>query len=191
MASDFGRINQCDYVFVVTDGTRMLAVDTDGEDVPNYKSYLTPKNAGYVEDRLRKLSVLELQFEIPEPKVIDKKDQLSASLLLLDEKYVQGLTRVEKDMKAILMTYLYTLLTSTNKEEVRYWYSEVFPGTFNNAKVKKMRTSTMVQKMFDELKEGWEDRHIRLGDEIIKSHDIFADSWKALKKKQKEVVKNK
>lgn len=178
------------YTFIVTDGTRTLAVDTDDEDVPNYKSYLSPRDIGKVENILPKIMKTDVTFVKPEPNVLNKTDQLSADLLLLDEKYIVGLTRAERDMKAILMTYLYTLVTSTNNEEVRYWYSEVFPGTFNSAKVKRMRKETLVRQMFEELKEGWDKRHVNLGDEIIKHNDMMADSWKLLRKKEKEKVNN-
>lgn len=174
-----------EYAFVITDGKRMLAVDTDSEDVPNFKSYISPKDEKSVDDLLYKLTKLVTEFEIPEPVEVAKEDQLAASLLLLDEKYVKGLTRAEKDLKAILMTYLYMLTTSTNKEEVRYWYSEVFPGTFHDTKVKKMRKSTLVQKMFDELKDGWNERHINLGNQFVKANDIFKESWETQLKRQK------
>lgn len=180
-----GRTIEVEYAFVVTDGKRMIAVDTDSEDVPNYKSYLTPRNASYVEDLLYKLKLIETDWEPPSPSVLAKKDQLSADLLLLDEKYIQGLTRAERDLKSILMTYLYTLTTSSNSEEVRYWYSEVFPGTFHNEKVKRMRTNTMVQKMFDELKDGWGERHVELGNQFIKFNDLFKESWETQLKRQK------
>lgn len=177
------------YAFIITDGENALAVDTDDENVPNYKSYLTPKAHNRILELVYKLDRLNIVFEKPAPRKLNKKDQLSADLLLLDEQYVSGLTRTEKDMKAILMTYLYTLLTSKNLEEVRYWYSEVFTGTFHNPKVVKMRNDTMVRQMFEELKDGWDDRHVRLGDEIVRSNTIFADSWKVLKKRKKEMVR--
>lgn len=177
------------YAFIVTDGENMLAVDTDDEDVPNYKSYLTPKVVSRIEDMMYKLTTLNIVFEKPEPRKLNKKDQLASDLLLLDEQYVKGLTRTERDMKAILMTYLYTLLTSDNPDEVRYWYSEVFTGTFNNEKVKRMRKDTMVRQMFEELKEGWGFPHVSLGDEIVRSNTIFAESWKVLRKRQKEMVR--
>lgn len=182
---------QCpiNYAFVVTDGERALAVDTDDEEVPNYKSYLSPKNYQKVMELIPKLGpVQEFEFTPPTPRELGKDEQLAAELLLLDEKYVVGLTRAEKDMKSILMTYIYTLLTSTNNEEVRYWYSSVFPGTFNDAKVKKMRKTTLVKKMFDELKDGWDDRHIRLGEDFVRVNDLFKESWVVSKKRQKERV---
>jgi hypothetical protein len=51
-----------------------------------------------------------------------------------------------------------------------------------------MRKETLVRQMFDELKEGWDERHVNLGDELIKHHDMMADSWNLLRKKKKEKV---
>lgn len=180
-----GLVQPIKYAFIVTDGLRMLVVDTDDEEVPNFKSHLNPKNADSVMDMLPKLKPIKCEgFSITAAPELGKTEQFIAQMLLPESKYMVGLSRAEKDMKSILMTYLYMLLTSVKKEEVRYWYSELFVGTFNDAKVKRMKKETMVKKMFEELIEGWDERHIHMGDEFIKFHDIFRESWKECKKRQ-------
>jgi len=183
-ASD-GEEVRVDYAAVITDGERFLAFDTDGEDVPNYKSRLMPKQEREVDSRIQFTDPKDYGFE-PIEYAVDKT--LAGKILNIQPVHMVGLTRREKRMKEILMDCLFQLSCSDNIEEVRYWFSDLFWGMKKDIVVESMTIEEMVYDMVDYLQEGWDEQHEEFGTSIAKYFDNYIGLWEDLQKVKMDKV---
>lgn len=146
-----------DYVFILTDGEQVLAINTEGGKRPYFKSRLVPRQEEMVRQLVEDLPLEE--YEIPEDDFNVEDDALRVKMYFLQPKYLYGLTRTEREKKVRVMDHLIDLSYSDNRSEVVYWYVELFPEAYNTEKLEKLSTEEMLEEMFDFLKVGWGDRH--------------------------------
>jgi hypothetical protein len=183
-ASD-GEEVKVDYAAVITDGERFLAFDTDGENVPNYKSRLMPKQEREVDARIQFTDPKDYGFE-PIEYAADKT--LAGKILNIQPVHMVGLTRREKRMKEILMDCLFQLSCSDNIEEVRYWFTDLFWGMKDDIVIESMTIEEMVYDMTDYLQEGWDEQHEEFGTSIAKYFDNYIGLWEDLQKVKMDKV---
>jgi len=172
-----------DYAAVLTDGIRVIAIDTVGATVPTKKSRLIPRQEQLVYEMIAGTVKKDYGFK-PEDQKVDMSGEVTVGAKILDIKNVHmiGLTRRERDMKEILINCLFELVCSENINEVRYWYTELFPGSMVDIISEDWTIEQMVEDMHDHLSEGWDEQHVNFGHKFVKYYDLYTDDWVALHK---------
>jgi len=174
---------QVKYAAVITDGIRVMAFDTVESVVPTKKSRLIPRQEQLVYEMIAGTEEYDYGFN-PEDHEVDMSGEVTVGAQILDIKDVHmiGLTRRERDMKEILMNCLFELVCSENINEVRYWYTELFPGSMVDIMEEEMTIEDMVADMHDHLSEGWDEQHVNFGHKFVPYYDLYTEDWKHLHK---------
>ncbi len=136
------------FVFVLTDGERVLAIDTLGTDIPYKKSRLIPK---------QERKTIEL-MTIAKVKKFNYKKSASLNEYFEYAQLMYGLTRQERRMKKILLKGLVQLQKTQNKNEMMYWLTE---WDYDQAQLlsNELTQQELWTILFKELKYGWSKRH--------------------------------
>jgi len=165
------------YAAVITDGVRVLVFDTAGAEYPVKKSKLIPRQYQLVLEMIEGTGVTKL--EVPEVKEY-VWDSVAGLITDIEDIHMIGLTRREREMKQILMVSLGHLSYSENITEVRYWYTELFPGSVIDIITEDWSIDKMVLDMHDHLSEGWDEQHIDFGTKLTRYTKIRENDWKEL-----------
>jgi len=165
------------YAAVLTDGVRVMVFDTAGAEYPVKKSKLIPRQYQLVLEMIEGTS--QTKFEIPEVKAY-AWDSVAGLITDIEDIHMIGLTRREREMKQILMVSLGHLALSDNLREVRYWYTELFPGSMIDITTEDWSIEKMVLDMHDHLIEDWDEQHVEFGHKLTRYTNIRTDDWKEL-----------
>ncbi|KMK74791.1 YjbA family protein [Alkalihalobacillus pseudalcaliphilus] len=159
---------QLDYCFIATDGQRVIAVDTMGYKTPIRKSRLSPRQEQLVFELLEQneLEYFELEMDL---------EQKEYHLLSPDPLDMQGLTRKERQLKQILYMALDQLFTSGEDAEMKYWYTEWAPDQYSS--IQMMSKEEVTDKLYDEIKWGWTEKHHQLCQSLVKGQAFFEKLW--------------
>lgn len=183
------RTNIVDYAFIITDGNNVLAINTEGDNKPNMKSRLIPRQENLVREIA--MGYNAKHYDIPEelePEVVVSE---LAKMIYLEPEDVLGLTRAEREMKEIIVDCLFDLAHSLNPAEVMYWFVELFPYRYHPDLAKEYSIEEMITKIHNFIKKGWSKQHEDFGTNLVKVHTIFTDDWKQLLKASKQLDKVK
>jgi len=168
---------QIDYMAVITDGYRVLIFDTDGTDYPVKKSRPITRQHQLALEMVEGTHKLDFS----PPKETEVTWGSVADLICdIEDIHMRGLTRREREMKQILMVSLSTLAHSKSIEEVRYWYTELFPAAMIDITTENWSIEDMVLDMHDHLSEGWDEQHIDFGTKLTRYTKIRDNDWKEL-----------
>ncbi|KYC97248.1 YjbA family protein [Heyndrickxia sporothermodurans] len=159
---------QLEYCFVVTDGNGILAVDTIGYNIPIRKSRLIPRQEQLVYDMIEQHEPINYQFE----GGVGEKEH---HILSPDPASMYGLTRKERQLKQLLFMALDQLHSSNNAAEIRYWYTEWAPEQYQEIQV--MDFNDVWNRLFEEVKRGWSEKHENLCENLIKGQPFFEKLW--------------
>lgn len=183
------RKNKVEYCFAVTDGVRVVVINTEGDNMPNLKSRIAPDRERFALELAEEYP--KYTFEIPSGYTVEEHEDVTGFFSTSPKDYV-GLTRTEKEMKQIVLDCLFNLSGSDNKFEVFYWFVEVFPELNSQTTLAALSKEEMVQHLFDFLRKGWSKCHEEFGTNMIKvaPNDIYKDEWVNLLK-EKKVNKDK
>lgn len=193
---DTKRKNKVDYCFVMTDRVRVMVINTEGDNKPNLKSRLAVRNELYVLDLAADEDYKPYRFTIePDEYEVADNSSLEEKMLSVGPEVYVGLTRVEREMKTILMDCLFNLSTSDNKAEVYYWFIELFPDLYHPTTYAASTNKYMVEEIFNFLKVGWGTTHVEYGTNLVKvePNKIYKEDWASLVKeaKRKDKVESK
>lgn len=158
---------QLDYCFIVTDGIGILAVDTIGYQIPMRKSRLIPRQE-------------QLIYEMTENKEAKAYDFTSKAkkeyhILSPHPQYMVGLTRKERQLKQLMFMALDQLYQSKNTAEARYWYTEWAPEQYS--KIRTMEFEEVWNMLYEEVKQGWSEKHEQLCERLVKGQPMFEKYW--------------
>jgi len=164
------------YAAIVTDGKGVMAIDTNDEKVPNFKSRLIPRQDQIVFQMIEGKNPSSYLFE---GSSVETGDLTAAGRIInIDNVHMYGLTRKEKEMKELLVENLFRLLCSENQKEVEYFFTELFPKV-NPA---GMTIEGMVESMSIFAKKGWSEEHETFGATLAKYFDSYDDAIEKGKK---------
>src|SRR5699024_3446772 len=107
------------YAAIVTDGTGIIAFDTNGYQIAVKKSRLIPRQEQQVYKACQ-----TMEREMFEHTPLEQTGNDNVSLLSLPAQYMYGLTRRERQLKKILMIAMDHLQSSNDRSELLYWLSE-------------------------------------------------------------------
>lgn len=165
-----------DYMAVVTDGLRTLVFDTDGWDFPAKKSRLIPRQYQLVLEMIEGSEPTDFGATFVTE---EEEETVESRILNITDVHTLGLTRREREMKEILMDCLYQLSQSESIEEVRYWYTELFPGSMIDITTENWTIDQMVLDMHDHLSEGWDEQHEDIGLKLTR-YFLYDEEWAEL-----------
>lgn len=159
---------QLDYCFVVTDGKGILAVDTIGYHIPIRKSRLIPRQEQIVYEMIEQHDEVEYTFTV-------ESSEKEYHILSPSPMYMNGLTRKERQLKQILFMAMDQLLNAKNTAEIRYWYTEWAPEKYES--IQEMNFELAWFELYEEMKEGWSDKHLQLCENLVKGQPFFEKLW--------------
>lgn len=183
----WGAKEGIEYAMILTDGTRSLAVDTEGTAIPQRKSKLIPRQDKLIIELIKDKQVDLEPFSwnyLAERVEPDYILSVSDRIINVRQESMIGLTRRERELKRNLFEYLFELSISDSDIEVFYWYTELFP---DRKDVSKSREE-MVTEMFEELEIGWNEKHEKFGESFSRSSPYYYDAWRELSKVNKDLV---
>ncbi|PLT33868.1 YjbA family protein [Bacillus sp. V5-8f] len=160
---------QMDYCFVVTDGSGILAVDTIGYHIPIRKSRLIPRQEQIVYDMVENQE--EMDFTYNEADGTGKEHHI----LSPSPDFMKGLTRRERQLKQLLFMALDQLFNAKNTAEIRYWYTEWAPEKYEY--IQSLNFEDAWQELYEEIQEGWSEKHLHLCENLIKGQPFFEKLW--------------
>ncbi|MEC1373876.1 YjbA family protein [Heyndrickxia oleronia] len=159
---------QLDYCFVITDGKGILAVDTIGYNIPIRKSRLIPRQEQLVYEMIGQHEPAKYTFE--KEQAIKEHHILSPN-----PEIMCGLTRKERQLKQLLFMALDQLYSSKNAAEIRYWYTEWSPELY--AEIQVMDFEDVWKRLYEDVKNGWTEKHSNLCENLIKGQPFFEKLW--------------
>lgn len=158
-----------EYACIVTDGKRVLAINTLGYQIPIQKSRLIPRQERQVLESCQK----EKRAFFPFTPV---KHDSDVGLFAMQECHVLGLTRRERQLKKILLIGLDKIRLTENRNEILYWLAEwdiqMVQSIGENATIEDVW-----KKLYDSVQKGWSDAHERLCAQIIKGNAFLEKYW--------------
>lgn len=167
-----------EYACVVSDSKRILAFDTLGYDIPLRKTRLIPRQERQVYEICEKRKVNK--FTIPK----QSDSELVDSEWRIDEKYMIGLTRRERELKKLLLIGLEQLKYTKNKQEISYWLSE-WEGTNTLIEANDMTIEQVWQRLYDQSIDGWSEKHENFLSQLLRGNSLLESYW------EKEQMANK
>jgi len=147
------------YAFIITDGEKVLAVDTLGTQIPYKKSRLIPKQERKTIDLVSNAKVKKFHFK----KSRELNDYYEYANLMY------GLTRKERRLKKILLKGLVKLQQTQNKNETLYWLTE---WNYDKAQLlsQELTHQQLWRILFKELKDGWSKEHEKFCRKFVKGN---------------------
>ncbi|WHX45996.1 YjbA family protein [Bacillus pumilus] len=159
-----------EYCFVVTDGIRIIAVDTIGYSIPVRKSRLIPRQEQLVYEMVKDVKAEEYEFS---------QDSLESAkeyhILSLPPQHISGLTRKERQLKQLMFMALDQLKGLQNRAEIAYWYTEWNPHMYNQ--IKRMSFEEIWNMLYNETIDGWSENHLAFCEKMIKGQPFFEKLW--------------
>jgi len=162
------------YAFIITTGTRAIAVGTNGLKTPMKKSRMNPEHERKVVEKSHSLETVEYEF--------NKKERIY-SYLSLEPKDMIGLVRVERHKKQVLFTALDDLKYTEvkNVEKLKYLWGEYSDAPL---KQKNYTYEGLLHKLGEEMKQGWSDRHDRVA-KVLTKYDPYLNELYTVYDKKK------
>lgn len=158
-----------DYACIVTDGNKVMAMNTLGYHIPLQKSRLIPRQERQILEQCEKKK--PVYYSLPS---FIRND--STSILTLKESQVIGLTRRERQLKKILLIALEQLKITDNRNELLYWLSEWDDKLVQNL-ASDCSLNEMWQIIYEQVLEGWSAAHERLCAQMIKGNAFLEKYW--------------
>ncbi|MDF2536715.1 MAG: hypothetical protein K0R18_2877 [Bacillales bacterium] len=158
-----------EYCFIVTDGSNVIAIDTMGYSIPLRKSRLILRQEHQVFD----LVDIEEEFKVTTNLKIRQLNDYH--LLSPAPDLMWGLTRKERQLKQVLFMALDSLFSTKNLSELKYWYTEWNPQVYNT--LVNVDFENTWNLFFNEISQGWTDRHEELTEKIIKGQTYLERIW--------------
>lgn len=165
-------------IFVISDGERIIAVDTMGYSIPIKKSRLIPRQEELVWDMIYDRPPMKFEFE---PVEVDNSDILNTP----PNTVMYGLTRKEREMKFLLFEALQYNYADPAVAKLKYLYSE---WKYDNLKtVEGMEALELLNYLIEEASKGWSPDHLNLLKVAVKGEKFLEDQLTQLLKGDKKV----
>lgn len=170
------------YACIVTDGERVLAIDTVENVIPFRKSRLTPRQERQVYEMCDKIEIQRYPAVEEDKHMVNNKYTWQ-----VDAQFMLGLTRRERKLKKILLICLAQLKRTENKDEISYWLSE-WKGTNALLHTKSLSIDEIWTWLYNQVIKGWTVNHEEFLQQLIRGYPILKHEWskEQLTEKNKE-----
>ncbi|UPI13288.1 hypothetical protein [Bacillus phage SBSphiJ7] len=179
-----------DFAAILTDKNRSLIVVAEDEGYITRKSRLDPETDYEVASKVARYAdeLTEFDWDI---NVVEKEPKEKTALEKFEtpsEEVFIGITRRERKLKEILMNAIFDMGCNGNVEEIKYWISEMAPSGNTSKELKNMDVDTLLQYLYDAVKQGWNENHEVLGDGITKGYGGNHAQWNLFRKTNKDMI---
>jgi len=158
-----------EYACIITDGEKVMAMNTLGYHIPLQKSRLIPRQERQVLEYCNKEKAVYFSF----PSYTEHD---SIQLLKLKEHQVIGLTRRERQLKKLLLIALDQLKLTDNRNELLYWLTEWDKNIYQNLP-SDITIAEMWNLIYEAVLVGWGESHERLCEQMIKGNAFLEKFW--------------
>lgn len=151
------------YACILTDGKRVLVVNTRSNQLPHRKSRLIPRQEKLVLDKSASMEVEKFEY-----RQIKKKENMFTDV---PNEYMLGLNRRERALKELLFYIFEQLKHEKNIHKLIYYYLE-----FKHADIDelyKLSCEEVFTIFFSDIKMGWTENHHNLLLKLIKLSDTY------------------
>ncbi|SDB82666.1 DUF3603 family protein [Shouchella lonarensis] len=159
---------ELDYCFIISDGYRIIAVDTMGYKTPIRKSRLTPRQEQLVYETLKDQEVVFYTLD----SVVPEKEY---HLLSPNPADLKGLTRKERQLKQLLYMVLDQLQSAGTDAELKYWCTEWCPVAYKVLQHKEREE--LWDYLISGVRKGWSESHYELCEAMVKGQPFFEKLW--------------
>lgn len=179
-----------DFAAILTDKNRSLIVVAEDGGFITRKSRLDPVTDYEVASKVARYAdkLTEFDWDI---NVVEKESKEKTALEKFEtpsEEVFIGITRRERKLKEILMNAIFDMGCNGNVEEIKYWISGMAPSSHTSEDLKDMDVDSLLQYMYDAVKQGWNDNHEVLGDGITRVYGGRHAKWMLFKKINKDRI---
>lgn len=157
-----------EYCFIATDGEKIVAVDTMGYKIPVRKSRLIPRQEQVVYEKVKHEETKHYTYQ-------DTLMTKEYHILSPNPEWMRGLTRRERQLKQLLFMALDQLYATGSSAEIRYWYTEWVPKKY--FEIQTMDFEEAWNNLYQEIKNGWSDRHHDMCARLVKGQPYFEKIW--------------
>lgn len=158
-----------EYACIITNGEKVMAMNTLGYHIPLQKSRLIPRQERQVLEYCAKERAIHFSF----PSYTEHD---SIQLLKLKEHQVIGLTRRERQLKKLLLIALDQLKLTDNRNELLYWLTEWDKNLYQNLP-NDITIAEMWNLIYEAVLVGWSESHERLCEQMIKGNAFLEKFW--------------
>lgn len=151
------------YACVLTDGNRMIAIDTNNSQIPHKKSRIVPKQQLKMKDKLDIMEVTEFEYT-----PIHKKTN---PFIVVPNECMIGLNRRERYLKELLFMIFDQLQDEDNIHRLRYYYLEWNPVGVDS--ISELNYDELFVTLYGEVKLSWSDRHHWLLKTMLKLNPLY------------------
>lgn len=153
------------YACVITDGKRVLAIDTDGTHLPRKKSKLVIKQENLIINIVEGSKMEESVFEYTP---VHKQENM---FKLVPDECMVGLIRRERYLKELLFMIFEQLQDEKDIHRLRYFYSEWNPKGQHS--IKELNYDELFLTLFSEVKLGWSNNHHDLLKALLRLDPLY------------------
>lgn len=156
--------------FIICDGKRVLAVDPGNSKTPNRKSYLIPRHERTIIDMLIQKEPIKFEYT---PVDATENDYMNPP-----NHFMYGLTRLERDLKSLLIEGLLISLGDNDLSKARYWYSEWDNKSMDS--IKYLNVNDLIFRLIEEVAIGFHQGHKDLLVAIAKTDPVIKIQYNAI-----------
>jgi hypothetical protein len=168
-SNESGYKRQYLHAFIMTDGERVMAIDTDDTLDTVFRTALIPRQELGIISQMKDFDALEVNWSPPQ---FEKEAEFPVTLSNI------GLTRAEKQLKHVLLEAINLLALEDNIDKIRYWYSGLFQGTSTDS----LTTEGMIADIRVLLRNGWNAQFYDFGKSLIRTlPDYIKQEWDGIK----------
>ncbi|QZA70382.1 hypothetical protein 278BB001_236 [Bacillus phage 278BB001] len=177
------------FAAILTDKNRSIIVVAEDEGLIVRKGRIDPATDYEVASKVAMYDDLkEFDWDINVEKKEAKEKTALEKFVTPPEEVFIGITRRERKMKELLMNAVFDMGCKGNVEEIKYWISEMAPSSNTSDELKNMDVDSLLQYLYDAIKQGWTEEHEVLGDGITKGYGGKHAQWKLFKKTNKDMI---
>lgn len=159
-----------DYASIVTDGRRVLAINTVGYHIPLQKSRIIPRQEQQIFEYCKQVKPHDFAFSPI------REDSNADHVLKMEAYHAIGLTRKERQLKKLLFIALDKLKLTDNRNEMMYWLTEWDKGMVEAISVDAPIDEVWII-LFEAIEFGWTESHERLCEQMIKGNGFLEKYW--------------
>ncbi len=159
-----------DYACIMTDGEKILAINTIGFHIPLQKSRIIPRQEQQVLEYCKQTKPKHFSY-VP----ITEQTQ-ATPVLKMEEHHVIGLTRRERQLKKLLFIALDKLKFTDNRNEIMYWLTE-WDVQMADEISDDMLINDVWTLLYQSVETGWSEAHECLCEQMIKGNEFLEKYW--------------
>ncbi|QZA69732.1 hypothetical protein 035JT004_242 [Bacillus phage 035JT004] len=177
------------FAAILTDKNRSIIVVAEDEGLIVRKGRIDPAADYEVSSKVAMENGLkEFDWDTKVEKKESTEESVLEKFITISEETLLGITRRERKMKEMLMHAVFNMGCNGNVEEIKYWISEMSPSRDASEKLKDMDADSLLQYLYDLIKQGWSEEQEVLGEGLVRGYGGDYAQWKKLRKADRDTI---